>query len=101
MQSDLNEPCNIGNPHELSMNALANEINTILQNPAGVVFKPLPKDDPTRRRPNLAKAKKHLGWSPKIPFSEGIANTIAYFQQYQQSLKTNSEPDSNINSHSE
>ena len=84
MKSDLNEPCNIGNPHELSMNELAQEINTILENSAGVVFKPLPKDDPTRRRPNLAKAQKHLGWSPRIPFSEGIAQTIAYFQKYQQ-----------------
>ena len=80
MNSDLRKPCNVGNPHELTMNELATEINNRTQNPIGVIFKPLPKDDPTRRRPDLTRANTELNWSPKIPFSKGIEETITYFR---------------------
>ena len=58
-------PFNLGNPHELSMLELAQEINTVLENSAGIVHKPLPLNDPTRRRPDLTKTEGTLGWSPR------------------------------------
>lgn len=83
MNSDLRKPCNIGNPHELTMNELADEINTRTDSAGGVVFKPLPKDDPTRRRPDLSRANAELDWSPQVPFSVGIEETIQYFKSRQ------------------
>jgi dTDP-glucose 4,6-dehydratase len=80
MESDLTEPCNLGNPVERNMLELAAYINKYTDNPGGVVHKPLPKDDPTRRRPNIDRAKAELGWSPKVEFEDGIARTIAYFK---------------------
>jgi len=81
MESDLVEPCNLGNPHELSMLQLAEEINRITGNPGGLVHKPLPKDDPTRRRPDTTRARTNLDWAPQVPFDQGIARTIAYFAE--------------------
>ena len=81
MESALVEPCNLGNPHELTMLQLAEYINQSLDNPAGIVFKPLPKDDPTRRRPDITRAKTVLGWEPVVPFEEGVRRTVAYFQE--------------------
>jgi nucleoside-diphosphate-sugar epimerase len=60
---------------------LANYINVFNGNTAGIVHRPLPKDDPTRRRPNIGRAVEHLGWGPKVPFSEGIAQTVEYFRE--------------------
>jgi dTDP-glucose 4,6-dehydratase len=80
MESDLVRPCNIGNPHELSMLQLAETINRVTGSDGGVVHKPLPKDDPTRRRPDISRAREALGWSPEVSFDEGMARTIAYFK---------------------
>lgn len=74
-------PFNLGNPHELSMLELAKEINDILENPAGVTHKPLPTNDPTRRRPDLTKTQSGLGWSPTVSFATGIRETIDYFRE--------------------
>ena len=79
MESDLVEPTNIGNPHEMSMLELAAHINEVTGNPAGIEFKPLPKDDPTRRRPDITRAQTHLGWAPKVPFEEGVRRTVEWF----------------------
>jgi nucleoside-diphosphate-sugar epimerase len=79
MESDLRDPCNVGNPHELTMLELAEEINRRTGNTAGIIFRPLPKDDPTRRRPDIGRAQRELGWQPAIPFSEGIQKTIDWF----------------------
>ena len=83
MESDLTEPCNIGNPHEMTMLQLADYINRFTNNPAGVVHKPLPKDDPTRRRPDISRATEHLGWSPQVDFETGVQRTVAYFKGLQ------------------
>jgi dTDP-glucose 4,6-dehydratase len=80
MESDLTEPCNIGNPHELTMLQLAETINRETDNIAGLVHKPLPKDDPTRRRPDISRARTRLDWSPEVDFDEGMTRTIAYFR---------------------
>lgn len=80
MESDLTEPCNIGNPHERTMLQLADHINTVTSNPAGIVFRPLPKDDPTRRRPDITRARTELGWEPQVEFEAGIERTIEWFR---------------------
>jgi dTDP-glucose 4,6-dehydratase len=80
MESDLTEPCNVGNPHELSMSDLALYINRYTGSDAGVIYKPLPTDDPTRRRPNIARAQAHLGWEPKVDFEEGVDRTVRWFR---------------------
>jgi dTDP-glucose 4,6-dehydratase len=73
-------PFNLGNPHELSMLELASEINSVLENPAGIIHKPLPLNDPTRRRPDLTNTEANLGWSPEVSFADGIRETIEYFK---------------------
>ncbi|MBL8613983.1 MAG: SDR family oxidoreductase [Deltaproteobacteria bacterium] len=80
MESGMTGPCNVGNPHELSMLEFAGHINRVTGNPGGLLFKPLPTDDPTRRRPDISLAREALGWEPQVDFAEGIARTIAYFE---------------------
>lgn len=80
MESDLDLPCNLGNPHELTMLQLAEYINASFGSDAGVVFRPLPKDDPTRRRPDATRARTRLGWEPVVPFEQGVAATVAWFK---------------------
>lgn len=82
MESDEAEPTNIGNPHELTMLQLAEHINRFTNNPAGITFRPLPKDDPTRRRPDNTKAQQRLGWQPQVSFEDGISQTVAWFEAF-------------------
>ncbi len=74
-------PVNLGNPNECDMITLAEKIITLTQSQSELIFKPLPSDDPTRRRPDIALAKKELGWSPRVPLEEGITQTIQYFKK--------------------
>ena len=83
MESDLTEPCNVGNPHERTMLELARHINAVTGNPAGLVHRPLPKDDPTRRRPDISRARTRLGWEPAVDFEAGIERTIQWFRAAQ------------------
>ena len=80
MESDLTEPCNIGNPNERTMLELAAQINKVTGNTAGIVFRPLPKDDPTRRRPDITRAQTELGWEPQVSFEDGLERTIEWFR---------------------
>jgi dTDP-glucose 4,6-dehydratase len=80
IESDLTEPCNLGNPVEQTILELAERVNRIVGSPAGIVHKPLPEDDPTRRRPDIGRAESRLGWRPKIAFDDGLARTIAWFK---------------------
>ena len=73
-------PINIGNPQPITMKDLAEEIISQTKSQSKLIFKPLPSDDPLTREPNIDKARKYLGWEPKISRSEGIAKTISYFQ---------------------
>ena len=75
------EVVNLGNPYEFTMLELANEILSITGSVSRLVFEPLPTDDPTRRRPNIDKAKRLLGWEPTVPLAEGLVPTIAYFRE--------------------
>lgn len=79
MGSDLSVPCNLGNPVEQTILELADRVNRITQNNAGVTHRPLPQDDPTRRRPNIERAQNELGWAPKVSFDDGLARTIEWF----------------------
>ena len=65
----------------VSMVQLATRINEITKNPAGIVFRPLPKDDPTRRKPNITRANQELGWTPEVSFIDGVRQTISYFRE--------------------
>ena len=79
MESDLQGPCNLGNPVEVTMLELAEHVNRVLDNGAGVVHLPLPKHDPTRRQPDISRARGELGWTPLTSFEEGFARTAAWF----------------------
>lgn len=77
--SDEVEPVNIGNPTETSILEFAQKINEYTQNSAGIVFKPLPKDDPKQRKPNIEKAQRILKWQPNVTLDQGMKQTIDWF----------------------
>lgn len=79
-QSDFHEPVNIGNPVELTILEFAERIRRITGTKSEIVKKPLPIDDPKQRQPDIARAKKILGWEPKVPLEEGLQKTIPWFQ---------------------
>ena len=74
-------PINLGNPHELSILQLAQKIIEFTGSRSTIAFKPLPADDPLQRQPDIGLAKRQLGWSPTVPFDEGLRATIEYFDQ--------------------
>jgi dTDP-glucose 4,6-dehydratase len=78
--SDEAEPVNIGNPTEITIREFAERINALTGNPAGIRFEPLPKDDPRQRQPDISKARRVLGWEPKVPLAEGLERTVAWFK---------------------
>ena len=80
MESKINTPCNIGNPHEMTMLQLAEYINKFTNNQTGIVYKPLPQDDPTQRKPNIDLARSGLNWEPRVTFEEGVAKTVEWFR---------------------
>lgn len=79
--SDEVEPVNIGNPIETTILEFAEKINAFTGNQAGIQFKPLPKDDPKQRQPNIAKARRILGWEPKVALDQGMAITVDWFAE--------------------
>ena len=81
MESNETRPVNIGNPREITMLELAETINKLLGNKAGMEFRPLPPDDPQKRRPDISRAKEVLGWEPKISLEEGLQKTFEYFEK--------------------
>jgi UDP-glucuronate decarboxylase len=74
-------PVNLGNPNEMTIAALAKKVIEMTGSASKIVKKPLPKDDPTRRRPDISLAKKELAWEPKIDLEAGLTRTIADFEQ--------------------
>jgi dTDP-glucose 4,6-dehydratase len=77
--SDETEPVNIGNPVEVTIREFAERINALTGNSAGVRFEPLPKDDPRQRQPDISKARRVLGWEPKVNLHDGLEKTVAWF----------------------
>jgi dTDP-glucose 4,6-dehydratase len=77
---DFHEPVNIGNPREMTIKQFGEEILRITGAKSKIEYKPLPEDDPKVRQPDISRAKKILGWEPKVEFDEGIKKTIEYFR---------------------
>jgi UDP-glucuronate decarboxylase len=77
---DVPTPMNLGNPREFTMRATAELVARILGVPARFERRPLPADDPRQRSPDIRLARKHLHWSPRIPFEAGLARTVEYFR---------------------
>jgi dTDP-glucose 4,6-dehydratase len=79
--SDINEPVNIGNPHEMSIEEMAHLVIKMTGSSSKIVFKPLPTDDPKVRQPDITRARTLLGWEPKVPLEQGLTSTIEYFRK--------------------
>lgn len=73
------EPVNLGNPDEMTVNELLGHVMTLTGSRAGIEQRPLPVDDPRRRRPDITRAGTLLGWAPRVPLAEGLAATCAWF----------------------
>ena len=78
--SDYHLPVNIGNPNEISLKDFAEEILALTGGKVKITYKPLPVDDPKQRQPDITKAKKILGWEPKVNRAEGLKVTYDYFK---------------------
>ena len=81
MQLDEHEPVNIGNPHEITILEFAERIRTLLGSSVPIIFEPLPQDDPKQRCPDISKARRLLGWEPKVNLEEGLRRTLEFFQR--------------------
>lgn len=84
-ESEERYPVNLGNPAEITIREFADTIRARFDNAIGIEYKPLPADDPKLRRPDIAKARRVLGWAPKISLAEGLTVTIDYFRNKAQS----------------
>jgi len=73
-------PVNIGNPNEFTVREAAEIIRTTVGSSSPIEYRPLPSDDPKKRKPDIRLAESVLGWRPKVPFREGVTRTIAYFR---------------------
>jgi dTDP-glucose 4,6-dehydratase len=80
MMSDTPDPVNIGNPHELTIRALAERIVSLAGSKSRIVERSLPVDDPKVRQPDITRARTILGWEPKVSLDEGLPRTLAYFR---------------------
>ena len=79
-KSDEHMPVNIGNPDEWTILECAREVQALLGVKGEITFKPLPQDDPTRRRPDITRARTLLGWEPKVSLRDGLAMSLDYFK---------------------
>ncbi|PLX19502.1 MAG: NAD-dependent dehydratase, partial [Candidatus Muiribacterium halophilum] len=80
MKSEYNKPVNIGNPREFTILQLAEKVIKLTGSKSKIIYKELPSDDPTRRKPDISLAKKLLDWEPEIVLEEGLKKTIEYFE---------------------
>ena len=81
MLSDEALPVNLGNPREMTIMEFALMIEALTGSKAGMIRHPLPEDDPKQRRPDISKARRILGWEPKVSLEEGIRHTVEYFRE--------------------
>ncbi len=80
MGSDVNDPVNIGNPHEMTVEEMARAIVKMTGSRSEIVYRPLPTDDPKVRQPDITRARTLLGWEPKVHLEQGLTRTIDYFR---------------------
>src|SRR6266540_237212 len=80
MESSTNEPVNIGNPHEVTIEEIARTIIELTGSTSKIVYKPLPQDDPKQRKPDITRARTLLGWEPKVQLREGLLKCVDFFR---------------------
>jgi dTDP-glucose 4,6-dehydratase len=80
MLSKENDPINIGNPQEMTIEQIARQIIAMTGSTSKIIYKPLPTDDPKVRQPDITRARTLLGWEPKVSLDEGLGKTIDYFR---------------------
>jgi dTDP-glucose 4,6-dehydratase len=80
LHAEFHEPVNLGNPDEVTILQFAEEIRKLAGSRNEIIFKPLPQDDPRVRKPDISRARKLLGWEPKIDRHEGLRRTMEYFR---------------------
>ena len=78
--SDETHPVNIGNPSEMTIKEFAETVVKLTGSQSKITYHPLPEDDPQQRQPDISKARRVLGWEPKVPLMEGLASTLEYFR---------------------
>ena len=81
MQAPVNDPVNLGNPHEMTLLELAKRILRLAGAKSEIVFRPLPEDDPKIRQPDIGRARALLGWEPRVDVDEGLRLTIDWFRR--------------------
>jgi dTDP-glucose 4,6-dehydratase len=81
LMSDLNEPCNIGNPAEMTIREFAETVLRLTGSKSTLTFEPLPTDDPKVRQPDISRAKEKLGWEPQVSLEKGLGETVRFFQE--------------------
>src|SRR3954466_16263401 len=79
-ESNTNDPVNIGNPHEVTIEEIARTIIKLVGSTSKIVYRPLPVDDPKQRKPDITRARTILGWEPTIGLEEGLLKTVDYFR---------------------
>jgi dTDP-glucose 4,6-dehydratase len=78
MHADTNDPVNIGNPHEITIEEIARTIIRLMGSKSRIVYQPLPVDDPKQRRPDITRARTLLKWEPRVGLEEGLLKTVDY-----------------------
>jgi UDP-glucuronate decarboxylase len=78
---DVTGPINIGNPHEIAVRELAERVIRLTGSASQIVLQPLPQDDPLQRCPDIAIARRVLGWEPMVALEDGLRRTLGYFAQ--------------------
>jgi dTDP-glucose 4,6-dehydratase len=81
MQAPVNEPINIGDPHEMTLLELAKRIIRLTGSKSEIVFRPLPVEDPKVRQPDIGRARALLGWEPHVDTEEGLRLTVDWFRE--------------------
>jgi len=80
LMSDLNDPVNIGNPHEMTVREMAEQVIDLTDSKSKIIYKDLPVDDPRVRQPDITRARKLLNWEPRVDLRQGLMKTIEWFK---------------------
>jgi len=83
LEQDYHEPLNLGNPSEITILEFAKAVQRLTGGTSGIVYRPLPEDDPKVRRPDISRAKQLLDWEPRVGLEEGLQSTLEYFRELQ------------------
>ena len=78
---DVTGPVNLGNPHEIPVRELAERVIRLTGSASSIIYQPLPQDDPMQRCPDIALARRLLGWTPSVALDEGLGRTVGYFDR--------------------